>query len=565
MNANVNPVVATIVVLLAIAAGGIWMWTGGKAAEIGGPAKMAISPSGHLFIQMQNRLLEHDASGAFIAEHDLAKIDTDVFLGGFDFFSDGTMLMRRGPDPRTFGDNLRSFQRRDNLRSLQPVTQNSGMARCDTTTWQCTTFGPEPIDFGAAISVLIDRSSDTVYISDTTRHLLRKYSATGEPLAPPASGFRFPNSLELVDGQLFLADTNHHVVRQVEPGSEEFGQTVASHDVIPNLAMIAGRRWPSHLTRVGDEWWVNVMKHGMNEGEIYIFDNDWSYLRRVRLPGDADPIAQLAFGNEVLVSDWNNDVVYRVSTEGELLGEFASTGLKALVEESAAERKRYRVYGYAGVANILLLIGILIAKGTDWRGAKTAPQPKSTERPGEPVVFEPAPENLRKFTMNLRVAAILLVAIVVILGLILGIIGTAEMAVQLLLPVLAIVGVYALMLWFRKAVASSSIRFDVNRITLRDHTGREVSSPYHAVRYSGAAVTAGELAVFLGQPQMPIYDRDALIATLSQRVPADARISEFRMQMKLIAIRHPQGMLTVFTLLAAVVVGGTLLVYDILR
>lgn len=565
MNSNVNPVVAALVIFLTIVASTLWMWAHGKAAELGGPAAMRISPSGHLFVQMQNQLLEHDSEGNFLKRHDLAAIDVDVFLGGFDFFSDGTILLRRGPDPRTFADNLRAFQRLDNNRGLMAATPASGMARCDTETWQCETFGDSPIDFAAATGIEIDRNTDTVYLSDTTRHVLRKYSASGVELAPPAGGFRFPNALELHDGMLYLADTNHHVVKQVAMDNERFGQAVNSFDVIPNLARVAGRRWPSYLARIGDAWWVNVLKSGMDHGEIYIFDNDWHYQHRVRLPDNADPIALLAFGEHVLVSDWNNDRVWRISPDGEPLQHFASSGLDELVRESAAEKKQYRTYAYAGIANIALLIIALIAKGTDWK--RHEPTDLSTmlqtyEGHTGPLTFEPQPLYLKKIRIGMRIAAVLLISTCVLMGLVLLVVGNLRLGIQLAVPVLVIAGIVGLIFRYQRAVMHGAIRFDSDRLVLRDHMGREASSSYQHVAYSTAAIVAGEVAVFLGQPQMPIYDRDAVLALLAERVPKSGRISEFSMQRRLIAIRHPQGMLLIYALVSALLLGAALIVLE---
>lgn len=361
MHSRVHPLVVILVMLMSVLAVGVWMWGTGSAKTIGGPAALRQGPDGHLYLQIQNQLLEHDADGNFVVRHDLSRLGVHEMLGGFAFFSDGDILLRRGPDPRTFLDNIRAYQRKTNDQSLRPKTQDAGLYRCNLEDATCTRFGSPGIDFKAAHSVFIDWQTDDVYITDTTRHLLRKYAADGRALAAPAAGFRFPNQSLLHEGQLVVANTNRHEIRIVDPRSDRFGEELKVIDVVPRAAADRGQTWPSHLARVGDGWWVNNMRAGMNDGGIYVFDDDWSFRRRARLPDGADPISLLGFGGEVLVSDWNNDKVYRLSREGELLRDFDSPGLQQVLAESRAKRREYELYGYLGIVLfVVVMAGLLV-------------------------------------------------------------------------------------------------------------------------------------------------------------------------------------------------------------
>jgi hypothetical protein len=360
MNSKVHPLVAVLVILLTFVAIGVWMWGSGEARNIGGPAGLQIDADGHLYIQVQNQLIEHDADGVFRERHDLSSLGVERLLGAVAFFSDGDVLLRRGPDPRTLTQNIRAYQRKTNDQSLIPETPDSGLYRCNLGSVSCERFGPAGIDFKAAHNVLIDWRNDDVYITDTTRHLLRKYSADGEVLAEPASGFKFPNHLLMFNEQLYVANTNFHQIRQVASGNASFGETLGTFDVQPPAAISTGQIWPSHLARVGDQWWINNMRTNMNEGGIYVFDNDWRFDRTVDLPTDADPIALLSFGDEVLISDWANDKIYRVSQEGELLTDFASDGLEQVLTESRAKRGQYTIYSYSGIGLFLFVIAGLL-------------------------------------------------------------------------------------------------------------------------------------------------------------------------------------------------------------
>jgi len=360
MQTRIHPAIASGVIILVLLALVLWTWGTGQAREIGGPAGLITDPAGHVYIQIQNKLLEHDDTGRFVVQHDLSELGVERVLGAIRFFSNGDMLLRRGPDPRSLRDNIRAFLRRTNDRSLTPGSPETGLYRCDLATHECVLFGPEAVDFKAAHGLFIDWRSDDVYVSDTTRHVLRKYAADGVTVGGPVAGFRFPNQIVLDEGQLLVADTNHHRIAAVDPGTDEFGAELASIDVVPPNARRAKRTWPSHLARVGDEWWVNNMRSAMNEGAIYIFDKSWHFNRQVTLPAGADPIALLPFRGEVLISDWNNDRVHRVSVAGALLGNFQSPGLDRVIAKSAEARLQFQLFAYLTVAAIIMVIGLLL-------------------------------------------------------------------------------------------------------------------------------------------------------------------------------------------------------------
>ncbi len=363
MQSKVHPFFATLILILTGIAVVSWMWGSGAAANIGGPSKLEMAPDGRVYVQIQNRLVEHDANGQYLKTHNLGELGVDFLLGDFAFFSNGDILLRRGPDPRSFGDNLRAFQRLTNQQSIEPDTPDAGLVRCELELKRCERFGKAGIDFKAAHGIFIDWKTDEVYISDTTRHLLRKYSADGTALTGAISGFKFPNQLLMHDERLLVADTNHHEIRVVDPSTESFGKLLGVESVTSPLATAAEQTWPSHFARVADQWWVNNMKKGMNQGGIYLFDGSWRLIQKLDLPDDADPIALLPVGDEVWISDWYSDKVRRFTTAGEPLPDLDSEGLNSILEVARDERLKFEVISYSGVVLILLILGGLAVRG----------------------------------------------------------------------------------------------------------------------------------------------------------------------------------------------------------
>ena len=549
MDKNIHPVAATFVVIIAVLGVGGWFWATGEARTFGGPAGLATAPNGHLYIQINNQLLEHDNTGAFVARHDLADIGVDLFLGGFDFFSNGDLLLRRGPDTRSFLDNVRAFQRLANNQSISPDETDTGLYRCSLDTGHCESFASPPIDFKAAFSVFIDRASDDVYISDSSRHTIRKYSQDGEELAPPVDDFRFPNQLLIHDRALYVADTNHHAIRMVSTDNDRFGEDIERVSVTPEVARKEDQRWPSHFVRVGDSWWVNNMQTGMDYGGIYSFDDRWSFDRRVELPESADPIALIVFNGEVLISDWYGDRVHRIGFDGTPLGNFYSPGLIEVLDEFREERTRFNIYAWLIAALSAAFTIVLVIKGTNWNEPRERRDDSAPPGPSnEPRWFRPDTDNVKRMRRGMHLGRWFFIPTGL---LILWLAWSSEdpaITMDLVVGSLSFFAIYYLADWMARVNFDSAIYFAGDSVTLYNHEGRAFKEPKRRIWYTDTVVASDEVAVMLGQGNNPIYDRPELLRELSFRLPATQRISAWEMTRKLIAMRHPNGVLMLFAL-----------------
>lgn len=551
MNSDVHPIVVALVLALSALAIAVWMWASGEAANIGGPAELRSAPDGHHYIQIQNSLIEHDADGSYVKTHELSELGLELVLGSYAFFSNGDILLRRGADPRSFADNLRAWQRKTNMKEIKPETSGSGLYRCNLDTLVCDQFGTTGIDIKAAFGVFIDWRNDEVYLSDTTRHLLRKYSSNGDELAPPVDGFKFPNQLQLHDDRLLVADTNHHAIRVVDSESANFAGFIESIDVIPDEASSAGQIWPSHFVRVGDEWWVNNMKTGMNDGGLYVFDVNWRFLRKIDTPPKADPISLLLVKDEVWVSDWNNDRVRRFTTSGEALPDLESAGLGAILEASRLERSHYQTLGYGGVALfVFVILGLLVrafAVGMTKQPAQAVAGDAAPELPGgDTLLFlQPDDKALRRMATAVRMAGLLAFIIVVCALVIVFAYGAPPVGIRLIFMSLLLLGIVFLIAWVNKANVGTSVTVDGNRVTLRDHTGRDSSCFIKDLRYDETAIATKDAVVFLGRPMAWVYAREALKEQLLPRIEAGQKVTPWQMMRIFMELRHPQGLVTV--------------------
>lgn len=559
MNSDVHPLVAALVIALTVVAIATWMWGMDEAASIGGPAELQKDRNGHLYIQIQNKLIEHDASGEFVKTHDLSLLGVEQFIGGYDFFPNGDILLRRGPDPRTFFDNVRAYHRETNERSIEPATADSGLFRCNLRTSQCTRFGVTGVDFKAAFGVFIDPASNEVFVSDTSRHRLMKYSEEGELIAGPVDGFRFPNQL-LLDGNLYVADTNNHRIKILDPATQDFAAEIASKFVVPTEAARVDQRWPSHLLRVGDAWWVNNMQNNMADGGLYIFDADWRFSKKIALPDDADPISLLTFRGEVLVSDWNNDSIYRITSDGEFSGAFESEGFATIIQESESRRTVFLWISYSGAALLALVIGGLFVRAMVVTVSPEAAVKRDIGSDDKfanvPLQIEPKQATANKAWKNMQVAGVLLAVTVLTCGLLVLVYELpSKKALPLIALIVGIVPVYLVIAWAARENMNSAIRIDGDLLTLRNRAGRESTCPITEVRYDKTIIATHDMAVFLGQPIAPLYDRDTLKNELFPRLARAQKQSPWQMQQLLLELRHPQAVVTLLAVLGLLIYG----------
>lgn len=555
MNAKVHPAMAAVVILLMLAAVGLWSWADRWVKTYGGPSGLSVDPDGNLYVHVYNQLLRHDPDGRFDARIDLGALGAGRLIGDTGFFANGELLLRLGDDPRSLADTLRAFRRETNRNPTVPGAEGAGLARCSLADGLCRAFAEPPFDPGATFGVFIDRDSGELYLSDTSRHVLRKFAADGSHAGGPADGFRFPNQLMLYDGELYVADTNNHRIAVVQANDEGFGERLRTIDVVPPEARRAGHTWPSHFARVGDRWWVNNMDRSMAYGGIYVFDDDWNFLSRVELPGRADPIAIQPFRGDVLVSDWFNDRVYRVSADGTRVSAFESAGLDELLAEFRERRLVYRIVSYSGFAFVVLVFIMLVLRAVQ-SGESLLPQPPDVgaeplPATDKPLRFEPDPAVRKSMERQLYIVWALPLVGIVFLVVYTPAFGSGLVA---WLPGLAVVGV-TLMLVAMATVLRGSLRtaisVDGDRLVLRDHRGEEHGAPIRHVIYTRSVLAVPGAAVLLGQGQFKLYDRDALATQLFPRLGAAERVSEWQMQKHLLAIRHPQAMLIVYILIAA--------------
>ena len=269
------------------------------------------------------------------------------------------------------------------------------------------------------------------------------------------------------------------------------------------------------------------------------------------------------FADGVLIADWWNGRIYRISPSGDRLGDFSSPGMAAVLADAAYERAAYQQAGYAGTVLVLALFAGLLGWAVTRSRAEQArdaavPTPSSTD----PVVWlEPDDKAVRRIKRALAVffgaVALLTAAVVAIM------VQHDAFELKIVGMLVALASVFVVVAWFARVNASTSIGVAGDVVTLRDHAGRVETVAADQLMFEGTMVAGRRTAVFLGQPAMPLYDRQALMTHLYPCLASATSVSIWRMQALLIQMRHPQGVMAVVAIVGTMLAAAFLMVRNV--
>lgn len=361
MNQNVKPLTAINVVLAAVLLISLIFWARQESLRVGGPDQVQFDSTGNVFIHISDKLYKLSPSLDFLGEYDLVELGIHELVGDFAFFTNGDMLVRLGKYEPGLLESIARYQRKADTKAPVAERDNEGLFRCKLDLKKCSPFGANRLDFDSAFHLSIDTKSDTIYLSDTGRHKLRKFDAEGNELAVQSKGYKFPNQNMLHNDKLLVADTNHHAIQVADTSTENFGKILDTHSILnPDLGKDI---WPYSLAKVGDQWWVNNMATSMSNGTIAIYNDEWEFVKTVELPADADPIDFAVLEDRVLITDLNNIRSYLLDFQGQVVNGSLPEEITIKLTELNKDRQHYKNLGYGavGLFIVFLMAGFVVA------------------------------------------------------------------------------------------------------------------------------------------------------------------------------------------------------------
>ncbi|MBU2887662.1 hypothetical protein KO507_17990 [Gilvimarinus agarilyticus] len=367
---------AVVIILTFVVIAGLYTWAGGERARLTAYGFLSLDRE-QMVVNFDHHWIWFDVTGREQRSVDLSAEGLRP-VGDFDFFANGDLLVLHRAAPRSTGQNIRAFLR---LQSApEPAHQSEGersdgFYRCRLTPLHCTHLATIDSLPARSSRLLIDRQNDHIYLADTSDHALYKYSDTGRLLAQKRTGFKFPNQLVWHDNGLWLADTNHHRVVQLDTREEYFAEVLQAH----SIELGGNYRWPHQLASSASGLWVLVGNNAMARGKLRLLDQQGELNAPLNAgllnqAGLNDPQALHYWQDYLWLTDFTEPKLVLVNSSAGLTEEVQSPTLRQLEQAYHAASMGYKYWQYlAGALFIVLLVLGFVAA---WRLEKPQTQAK---------------------------------------------------------------------------------------------------------------------------------------------------------------------------------------------
>lgn len=549
-----NELSARAIILILLVFGSVlggWFWSGIRAQDFEGTAHMHLDPQGRLYIQVGNRLFQYGADGRFGREFDLADVGVEALAGDFAFFANGDILLSRQPYSPSFFDRISILKRQGNTSDEYRQDGGDSLVRCNLPKSRCSPFGEQALNLNQAFHLYIDPVQDEVYVAEGARHQVRKFDAAGREIARLERGLKFPNQVFVLEGRMYIANTNRHEILMVDAADDRFGKAPAWVETELEGTGLYGPKWPSAMLIVNDDLWVNNMDHDMKNGLIFVFDTQGQYKKTIPLPAGADPIEMVLFNGSVLISDYRNFTVYKAGLDGKPAGEFPEGSLKTFLLEQKARHDFYADMG----RGLLWLFWAALAAGflvAVLQGLQSG-SIKSLRALGvtagidlrNPGIAWIAPDPV--YRGFLRLSVILVTGFLLVLGMMSLYIGFQLMSRLLLL--FTVGGAVILFMFYRITTYKIGVLEDVLILKKGNH--------YQAGRggqilYSDNYIVIGNVAMLMRSAVKSFFPKKQLVEHVYPLLKGGTELSRAQLQMLLIRCKDESTIVTIFLILVLI-------------
>lgn len=281
---------------------------------------MHTGPGNSLYLLLNDDLVVLGPEGEDVAQYALDRFSIERYVGDFGIFSNGDVLL----DQSSY--------------SSSPAMWTTGLSRCILGTSRCTQLPDSGQRHGLEFDVLIDRRNDNIYFAPGGQKTLLRGNSRGhwqkfatEAVGSPAAGMTMDHD------KLYVTLPWVSTVGTVDITENEF----AFADTPRNLhyPSTIDARPPNAIARLDGSWWV-IGRESDDDGRVYIFDNQWEFVKEAPLPVGGAAFHAVMFRKEVLISDRSGLKIYRFSAAGDYLGEFGTPWLRSRLEELKTAKQR---------------------------------------------------------------------------------------------------------------------------------------------------------------------------------------------------------------------------------
>jgi hypothetical protein len=549
---------AMIIVVFSMLALGLYMWAGAQRAGLPGYGFM--QQDGHyLAVNFGSHIVWLDDAGAERRAVDLADFGVNA-VGDFSFFADGDLLLYHRAEPLGVLDNVAAFLR---LRASRQsgASRADGFYRCELELERCHRLAQSRQYPARSFRLQLEPDTDIIYLADTADHTLYKLGPEGRELASHSQGFKFPNQLLWHDGNLWLADTNHHRVVQVNTGTERFGEPLQAF-----TTRLGGHRFPHQLSAAHNGLWVLLGDSAMANGRLQRYSWQGEPLGTLALAQLPDPLAIVYWRERLWVNDFTEPVLRRVEPQTGVSEPVVSATLTELAAQVLADRRDYRRLEWWAVG--LFLLTLLGGFAAAWRlekeqtksAFKRAVKPQPQVRPEGPIEPTGQREILwltsrikRRHWWLARSGWVMAAAMLLLTALCYPSLAQSPSIIWICIGTslfLLLAGFMATHLL--ASIAGSKLGVIGESLVLVTAKGERTVARAEALRYSDQFIIADDVAIALGNPKLRFWHEAELKRWVYPRLYAAQKLTPWQQSQYLWRLRHPQ-------MVWPLVLGGVLL------
>jgi hypothetical protein len=250
-----------------------------------------------------------------------------------------------------------------------------------------------------AVGLAVDGAQGNLYVADTARHRILRIGSDGQVRQTSRAGgteLCFPNDGAISrGGHVLWPDTNNFRVLEwsdaaawPEPDpvswlvvaatpkqygcvardrsgehSDPFVDRMRDYRItgrpVPLAALGYGSAWVSSIAQAADgRWWAVFSGNNMRGGDVAILSAAWKIQRVIQLPERADPWGIALLNDQALLPDARGELVHRISSNGDYLGEFGNEEVQRHFVGPGGGRKHWLMVRIATLA--CLGVGVVL-------------------------------------------------------------------------------------------------------------------------------------------------------------------------------------------------------------
>ena len=266
----------------------------------GGALAMAASAGGELVLATGDTLLIHDRSGHGIAQANLSQLglgSVDRLFAAAEGGGYYVLASALAADPES------------------PVEPLSTLWHCNFDTLSCAPFGPRQP--AVPTGLVVHPDSGMLLQALPQAGVLRKLQADGTEAASAPYAFSADSTLLLSDGLLFTNSTRGPALSVLRYEDNALGQQLDEILLLAPPALDMGREHVGSFAQLGDLWWTILVNPRSRDSGLYLFDDQWSYLRELPLPDGFIAEQLLVWGQKLLVLDSSRPLLQRFNEQGQ--------------------------------------------------------------------------------------------------------------------------------------------------------------------------------------------------------------------------------------------------------